>query len=73
MHISCWGAVSRFEHKPDPSTGLGAMRGAPLKTSPPPRDTHLSWAKKVMFKTAKKGNIGTHVKRKALLRRQDLD
>ena len=29
------------------------------KTSPPPRDTHLSWAKKVMFKTAKKGNMGT--------------
>ena len=33
----------------------------PLKTSPPPRDTHLSWAKNVMFKTAKKGNIGTPV------------
>ena len=31
----------------------------PPKTSPPPRDTHLSRAKKVMFKIAKKGNIGT--------------
>ena len=30
----------------------------PLKTSPPPRDTHLSWAKKVMFNTAKTGNLG---------------
>ena len=27
----------------------------PLKTSPP-RDTHLPWTKKVMFKTTKKGN-----------------
>ena len=27
----------------------------PLKTSPPPRDTHLSWAKKVMFKTHQEG------------------
>ena len=33
----------------------------PLKTSPKPRGTHLSWAKKVMFKTTKKGNIGTPV------------
>ena len=31
----------------------------PLKTSHPPRDTHLSRAQKVMFKTTKKGNIGT--------------
>ena len=30
----------------------------PLKTSPP-RDTHFSWAKKVMFKTAKNGIMGT--------------
>ena len=29
-----------------------------LKTSPP-RATHLSWTKTVMFKTTKKGNIGT--------------
>ena len=39
-----------------PSTGLPTF---PLKTSPPTRDTHLSWAKNVMSKTAKKGNIGT--------------
>ena len=30
--------------------------GLALKTSPPPRDTHLSWAKKAMCKTAKKGH-----------------
>ena len=29
-----------------------------LRTSPPPRDTHLSWARKAMFNTAKKGNLG---------------
>ena len=33
-----------------------------IKTSPPPRDTHLSWAKKVMLKTTKRGNIGTPAK-----------
>ena len=42
-----------------PETGLPIF---PLKTSPPPRDTHLSWAKKVMCKIAKQGNIGTPVK-----------
>ena len=26
-----------------------------LTTSPPPKDTQLSWAKKAMFKTTKKG------------------
>ena len=40
------------------STGLPIF---PLKTSPPPRETHLPWTKKVMFKTTKKGNIGTPV------------
>ena len=38
-----------------PKTGLPIF---PLKASPPPRDTHLSWAK-VRFKTAEKGNIET--------------
>ena len=35
-----------------PLTGLSMF---PLKTSPPPTNTHLSRAKKVMFKTIKKG------------------
>ena len=38
------------------TTGLPIF---PMKTSPPPRDTHLPWTKKVMFKTTKRGNIGT--------------
>ena len=32
------------------------------KNITPTKDAHLSWAKKVMFKAAKKGNIGTPVK-----------
>ena len=40
---------------------IGALPIFPLKTSPPTRDTHLSRTKKVMFKTIKKGNIGTPV------------
>ena len=35
----------------------------PLKISPPPTNTHLSWAKKVMFKTTTGGNIGTPASR----------
>ena len=38
----------------------GSLTGLPLfplKTPPPQRDTHLSWAKKVTFKTTKIGNM----------------
>ena len=60
---SCtWTAFGSGGSAPDKTrascTGLPIF---PLKPSPPPRDTHLSWAKKVMFKTAKMGNIGTPV------------
>ena len=51
-------AYARISTQPA-KTGLPIL---PLKTSPPPRDTHLSWAKKVMLKTAKKGNVGIPVK-----------
>ena len=52
-------AIHSTQLSPRAFTGLPII--LPLKTSPPPRHTHLSWAKTVMFKTIEQGHVGTPV------------
>ena len=53
------GESGRAERSGQSNPGYAGLPICPLKKSPPRRDTHLSWTKKLMFKTTKKGNIGT--------------
>ena len=56
LHVDLWATAVGVLFFDPLGAGLPLF---PLTASPPPRDTHLSWAKKVMFKKAKQGYIGT--------------